>query len=334
MSADGGTFPRSGRLEGPSSNTGQKGGVVGRALVDYLTVTVSRSVLLSLGVASVRDVLAWLAGPAPLSLCSATGRPRNFYPDHASVLFQDEQGGQLAGFVAWSDEAVCVSLSGVGCSAIKNWHSVADVLDQAGAKITRCDVAFDDFAGALVTPKRIDDLYLAGAFNSDGRPPKGKYLDDHGTGDGCTAYVGTKGYRELCCYEKGKQLGDVNSPWVRIEGRFYAKHSVVSTTMLRDPLRFLCGMYTVLSTLLRGVGERLETIRRTAITSATAMVSWLRRQCGGALHALREAFPDHNEFAQVVGGALARKVRPRRLVLPAGADTINQALRIACHAAN
>lgn len=334
MAADG-TFPRSGAGQpaiGPNSNTGQKGGVTGRVLIDFLTVTFNRSRLASLGVTRHADMLRWLAPASALHLCSPTGRPRNFFPDHANILHEDDNGGILAGFVAWSDEAVCVSLSGVGCAGVRNWLALADCIEQAGAKITRCDIAFDDFAGVIATPAMIRDLWQAGEFNGNGRPPKAHYIDDLGTGKGCTASIGQKGYRELCAYEKGKQLADPTSPWVRIEGRFYAKHQVLSADMLRRPLEFLRGMYPVLGRLLHGIGERVETIKRTAIATATAMVRWMRRQCGGALHALRAAFPCNDEFAQVLGEQLARSVRPRRLKHPATADTINEALRNACHA--
>lgn len=334
-----GTFPRSAAGQaavGPSSNTGQKGGagreVKGRVLVDFLTVTFSRTRLADLGVKRIDDVLRWFAPNSALHLCSPTGRPRNFFPDHASVLHEDDDGGMLAGFLAWSDEAVCVSLSGVGCAGIRNWLAVADCIEQAHAKITRCDIAFDDFDGTVATPGQVRDMWHAGEFNGNGRPPKAHYIDDLGTGKGCTATIGQKGYRELCTYEKGKQLGDPTSPWVRIEGRFYAKHQVLSADMIRRPLQFLRGMYPVLGRLLHGIVERLETVKRTAITTASAMVAWLRRQCGGALHAVRKAIPDTTEFAHVMGDLLARPVRPRRLKHPATADTINQALRIACYA--
>lgn len=339
--ADSGPFPRSRRGKGqggalgPSSNTGQKcQGAIGAVVIDWLTVVISRTTAANAEVHGLTQLLDHLFPGAPLSLASSTGRPRNFYPDHAPILFQDEDGGQLAGFIAFSDDACCVTLSGVGCSAVRDFAESADRLEMVEARITRCDIAYDDFHGRTVQPAAIRDMWLAGAFNSNGRPPKGRFIDDHGSDKGCTAYVGTKGYMELCAYDKGKQIGDTASQWTRLEGRFYAKHRELPLSMLERPGAFLRGMYAVFNVLLAEVieaaGERCESIKQTAIATAKTMTTWLHRQCGKALGMLRAAMPDETEFAQAMG-VLSRKGRPVKFRIPTSAAELHNHLRTTCH---
>ena len=63
-------------------------------------------------------------------------------------------------------------------------------------------------------------LYHQGAFNRGGRPPKLKEAGDwiKHCGYGRTLYLGARGNGKfLRIYEKGKQLGDRTSPWIRYE---------------------------------------------------------------------------------------------------------------------
>ena len=314
---------------GPNSNTGQKSRFA--VSVDWLTVVVRRDAAKVQGIRTLRDLLDHLVPGGALHLGAPTGRPRNFYPDHANLFWKDDDGGQLAGFIAWSDDSACVTLSGVGCAAVQDWRQLADRLDDLDVRITRCDVAFDDFDGRIVTPAGIRDLWQDGHFNRDGRPPKGRFIDDYGTGDGTTAYVGTKGYRELCAYDKGKQLGDVTSAWTRLEGRFYAKSGVIVTDMLRAPAGFLLGMYPVLARLLspviKGAAQKLESVREQAIACAKSYIAWLKRQCGRAFSLLRSSMPDDQEFAHVMGNVLARPGRPAAFRIPTTATEIETMLR-------
>lgn len=315
---------------GPNSNTGQKSPSYAVS-IDWLTAVVRRDAVTEQGITGLPDLLAHLVPGGKLHLGAPTGRPRNFYPDHANILWKDDDGGQLAGFIAWSDDSVCITLTGVGCAAVISWPALADRLDDLRTKITRCDVAFDDFAGKTVTPASIRDLWQDGQFNRDGRPPKGRYIDDYGTGEGCTAYVGTKGYRELCVYEKGRQLGDQTSDWVRVEGRFYAKSGLIVTDMLRAPGGYLLGMYPVLSRVLagavKGAAEKLEAVRQQAIATAKSYTTWLKRQCGRAFGLLRASIPCNDEFAQVLGTVLARPGRPVAFRIPCSAAEVQKLLR-------
>jgi phage replication initiation protein len=101
-----------------------------------------------------------------------------------------------------------VSLNGSGCMPIKDWQAVYDLLITLNAKITRVDLAHDDFAGVYNIVAGLEMLAL-GQFNTNGRPPNAQYIDDFDSGKGKTLYIGNRDNGKLLrIYEKGKQLGD------------------------------------------------------------------------------------------------------------------------------
>lgn len=298
--------------EGPSSNTGQKGSDGHGALVDYLTVVIRMARLEECSATNLHFLLPMIfGGQAELSTPGRRGRRWQFYGD-SCVIFDRE--GELVGMIGLdgNSDTVCVSLSGAGCRWVRNWRTVVMSLETLQARITRCDVAYDDYDGKLIDVHALREMARAGeGFSTGGRPPKSRFLDDHGSGEGCTLYVGGKGHKELCVYEKGRQLGDETSPWTRAEVRFYAKHvEEVPFDVLLRPLDFLRGAYPVLERILRGASDRLTTVVATVEATARAMVKWARTQCGPTLHLLAEALGD--DFAGFVRQHVARDQRPSR----------------------
>lgn len=86
----------------------------------------------------------------------------------------------------------------------------------------------DDFDG-LITLAQAKEWFEAGDFHSGkGYSPSGEYIDDFGSGKGKTLYVGSgKTGKVLRIYEKGKQLGDPQSPWIRWELELHNKDRVL-----------------------------------------------------------------------------------------------------------
>lgn len=280
-------------------------------LVDYLTVVVPAGRVGSGRAAMERFVLSVLGAGAMVELGPFRGRAWQFYADSAVLV---DREGECVGFLGFGGnrETVCLSISGAGCRWVRDWHRVVDVLGGYGARISRVDVAVDDYDGKVLDVHALRREAREGeGFMCSGRPPKSRFLDDHGSGDGCTLYVGAKGHKELCVYEKGKQLGDDSSPWVRAEVRMYGKHvGVIPLDVLVRPMEFLRGAYPILARLFVGLADRLATVVATVEASATAMVSWLRRQCGPSLGLLSRALGD--DLGAFVVAEVARSSRPSR----------------------
>lgn len=308
---------------GPRSNTGQKGG----ALVDYLTVTLSRSRVEERGLSDLRHLLGTIYGFRGEVVATALRDRRwQFYPQSANLIDRD---GEMVGKIGMGEDSLCISLSGAGTRWIGNWHTVAWELRALQAKITRCDLAFDDYEGQRVKVRELLERARAREFMQGGTPPKWRFLDDGGHNTGCTLYVGTKGHKELCVYEKGKQMGLPNSEWTRTEVRLYGKHAVIPYETLTDPLAFLRGAYDVIEDLLADVADeactRLKTQRAAVEATGEAMVAHLLRQVGPSLHVLCEAFG--GDWADFVQTRIVRPGTPGRFRGVAKGETLARLLR-------
>lgn len=271
---------------GPGSNTGQKGG----ALVDYLTVVFPSEKLEEFRVTDLRLLLAHVFGFRDEVVNGGIrNKPWHFYRSSAVLLDREnEMVGRIG--LDGNGDTVCVSLSGAGCRWVKDWAFVATRIERLKGRISRVDVAFDDYEGDCLDVHAMRERACQGEFAQGGRPPSHRFLSDEGHGTGSTLYVGGKGHKELCIYEKGKQLGLKDSPWVRCEVRLYGKHCELSADVLRSPLAYLLGAYDVLQTIIRGVCSRLKTVRKAVETTGEAMRRYLHRQVGPSLNLLVETF--------------------------------------------
>lgn len=158
-----------------------------------------------------------------------------------------------------------VDLSGKGCSLVSCWQSVYAAMQDLDARITRADTALDLLEG--FTLDQFDDLYRAGEFNCGGRIPSRRYVEGGHSQDlhahGRTLYLGKKANgKELCIYEKGKQLGDPDSEWLRIEIRFGNRDRVIPHEIVLDPTRFFAGGFIALEQLVDSIKEKIKTTPR------------------------------------------------------------------------
>lgn len=164
------------------------------------------------------------------------GWKKSFCFDRAGVRFAF--GGQC--------NTALLSFPGEGCSLIVDWRALTNFLqNELHGHITRWDGAVDDFEGKHSVDDAVE-LYKLGAFKSGGREPKPKQHGNWITPDdlGRTFEVGTRKNGKLIrIYEKGKQLGDLTSPWVRWEVEFHAKDRLIPWDVLLQPGEYVAGAY-------------------------------------------------------------------------------------------
>jgi phage replication initiation protein len=322
---------------GPSSNTGQKSS---GALIDFLTVVFSAQSLQAVGLTRAEFILQTIFGlRGEIVAGPIRERSWNFY--RLSCVLVD-RAGEVVGRMGFdgNGDTVCVSLSGAGTRWIPQSRmggAVADHIERLGGRISRCDIAHDDHDGDALNVHALRELAQSGAFAEGGRPPKTRFISDEGHGTGCTLYVGGKGHKELCIYEKGKQQGMPESPWVRMEVRLYGKHvegRAVPVDALRDPVAFLRGAYRAIAHLIVGACTRMRTEKAIAEAKVSAMVDWLSRQAGKSLGAIFRAFGgDALAAADALCKHVARSGSPGRFVGVMSADLLNQELQ-ACLASS
>lgn len=307
------TFPRSIAPEagiGPESNTGQKTSQLAAPIIDWCAVTFPKGTLKALGLSDYHQLLAFVFGTAgKVALGEIQQKVWNFFP--WSGVMTDETNS-LAGRIGLNDKGEThISLTGQGCKHVQDWHHVAECIEKVGGRLTRVDIAVDDFAGQQVNIEAFRAHVAAGDFTSNGRPPLCQFVDDCGSNKGCTLYIGQRGYKQLCVYEKGKQLGDPESPYTRCELRLYNKHHVIEPSVLHDPKPFFKGAYECLALYIDGELEKLEAKERQTDPSARAMFKNLHRQCGRDFGLLIQAFGEE-AVVEVIKQRIAREGRPRR----------------------
>ncbi|SDG73326.1 replication initiation factor domain-containing protein [Propionivibrio dicarboxylicus] len=173
-----------------------------------------------------------------------------------------------------------ISLSGEGCCVIKDWLAVHDFIKEHRGRITRVDLAHDDYEG-LISLEQLRDWYEAGDFHAGkGHPPAGEYVDDFGSGKGKTLYVGNrKNGKLLRIYEKGKQLGDPRSSWVRWEVELHNRDRRIPLDVLLTPSMYLAASYPPCAWISKGQ-SRIETVTRTAKIELNVLVEAARNSYG------------------------------------------------------
>ena len=160
--------------------------------------------------------------------------------------------GDGYGFVSHGGqrETMLVQITGTGCScASTGWEKrLHDFLEYGcvRGKITRVDLAFDDLEGSYTVDDAFQDVkdgfYTVGGRRTPKIEQRGDWLNPDGSGR--TLYVGLRKNGKFCrIYEKGKEQGDENSPWVRCEVELKAIDRIIPYDVLLDAGRYFAGCY-------------------------------------------------------------------------------------------
>ncbi|MDZ4251404.1 MAG: replication initiation factor domain-containing protein [Sulfuritalea sp.] len=220
-------------------------------------------------------------------------------------------GGQILWGGANQRGTINVSITGVGCLRIENWPTIAAWLEGQGATLKRVDLAYDDFACETFSIEKLREWYEAGEFGAGGRKPEAQLIDDLGSGKGRTFYVGNRKNGKLCRgYEKGKQLGDPESPWVRVEVEWHDRSRVLPYDMLTRPGQYLAGAYPCLR-FLNIEQSKIKTIFRGAKIAYDRAVANLRQQGGKLVNLM--LFVLGGDYGEVVEALRRDEGYPKRI---------------------
>ena len=237
-----------------------------------------------------------------------TMRPRRSglhgYANSADLLCD----GLPCGLIGWgaANHGCMVSFSGVGCAAL-DFQALHDVISHVpGVRITRVDLALDDYGGEHITYKGAIAGAEVGAFHPQrGRAPSWMKIE---SGEfvitelakgiakrfgmvptkGCSFYVGSR-INGKCAriYEKGKQMQSAEYPnWVRAEGELHNKDRIIPLDVLVNPDPYFAGMYPQFATWLAAVQQseitpvRLTTFKNKFKTSRDNAVFNMSRMAG------------------------------------------------------
>jgi phage replication initiation protein len=202
----------------------------------------------------------------------------------------------------------CRQFSPAGSAHAKRWADLQAKMEACAGRITRVDVCADDLAGRYPVELAIQ-WREQGEFDNRGQRPKGRLFDDMGSGDGKTFYVGSAtSEKQLRVYEKGREMGDKASEWVRYEAQFRASNrKELPLGLLSNPASYLLGAYPVLR-FLKAVAARID------VTNAALKATWnscrrhLKRQYGATLAFICKNTNSDAELARVVRTLASEKL--------------------------
>lgn len=201
--------------------------------------------------------------------------------------------------------SVCVELTASGCkAAVSTWEKrLKRFLDDAiNPRITRVDLTIDWLDGEF-NLNYFEKAYLSGGFSWTNRNPKMSKVgsdwnafDEHGNqlfdiGSGKTLYIGSRNCAKYVrIYEKGKQLGDKNSNWVRFEIEFRNRDLVITHDVLESPGTYFGGAYPICEQFTQKA-DRIASHKEQLEKTVEKVKNWAKTAFGGVWNMYMEYFP-------------------------------------------
>lgn len=235
----------------------------------------------------------------------------NVFDEPAGMI---EMGGQLT-LRKGGRPSVRFELTGLGSAIFEGradasadhaqpWCAFAAKLQRVRAQLSRVDIAYDDFDGvrSLALART---MWQVGEFDyrfaGEMHRPKARSLDDHGSGEGSTFYVGhSTSEKQLRVYEKGKQLGDKESLWTRWELQMRSStRRALSVQVLIDPLEFMRGAFACLE-WVSSCMQRLEVTREATKACVKSAMRHAKRMFGATYRHLHRLAPDEAELYRLM----------------------------------
>lgn len=229
------------------------------------------------------------------------------------------------------NDTVLISLNGLGCAmACGNWEKVLfDYLSVCErAKITRIDLAHDDFDGAYSTIEDADKKESEGFFYISGTVPKVQQLGGWKYNDsGRTLQIGKiENGKTINIYEKGRQLGADNSSWLRSEVKLNSQGRDIPFDILLKPTDYYCGYYAYTDWLIESAMSykkktaqlttspiRIPVIVKNALISVNKSIEIWRKQAGRYIAFYREFFDNDSLILDLLMPQKQKKDYPKRL---------------------
>lgn len=296
--------------------------------VDWLAFTIQKSILEFLcgyvgsDEMAARMVGQHLEGELGLSMSDRLGFGKYCYKDSANLVYPESVDAVVKGSlgkVMWggNGSTVCVEITGEGCEFV-NLHGgfarFTEWLEKVGAKLTRVDLAFDEFEG-FHGVEVMRDSWDQGGFKTGGRNPRARLIDDLGSNEGKTLYVGSRAAGKLYrCYEKGKQLGGESSCWVRHEVELRpARNRVLPYDLLIDCGGYIAGYYPALEWINHRVQTVKSIVKKRVEIAYEAAVGHAKKVAGRLINVMMEI---EGGRPDVVIRKLIRDGVPDRLIVP------------------
>lgn len=270
--------------------------------MDYLSFTVQENLVMGYGHRRIRNFAALLFDSLPEFSIMEVEAGLYGYTHSAHIQIAGQTVGRIA--TGGNNGTLFCELTG-HATAWLNPCSWADWLDAIGARLSRIDLAHDDYQGTH-TVHEVRDSYLAGEFRIRGQNPStsavGPWDDPDKWGQGLTYYIGKReNGKMLRAYEKGKQLGDESSDWVRFEVEFRrTKEKPLTTDMLRNQLQYFVGSYEYLSWVSIAEPKKLDRVKKEAKITFQALIGYASTAYGKLINVMKSVYEDSEKIVDLL----------------------------------
>lgn len=305
-------------------------GIDSPAFIDTLSFTIQESAFHRLG-----DDGIWVRGDESI-LCAISsvseamglglvgdtpGKNGYLY----GLQFGDKSEKRNFGFVCWGGEnqkgSIMFHFTGEGLvNASDGWEKNLYLLLSRYSKlskITRVDISHDFLLGNYTLDKALED-WRNDRFTVRQTKPQAELMGSDWISDtrkGRTFYIGSKkSSRVLYFYEKGKQLGDKDSPWVRLEIRQRNKDYIIPFDVLLHPGDYLCTAYPYISEILSydfSEQYRFQRIKKENGIAVDHVIKYAKMQVSPAIKMLQSLGLDSDDIVEKLLNPKAKL--PKRL---------------------
>ncbi|EMN4054312.1 replication initiation factor domain-containing protein, partial [Acinetobacter baumannii] len=221
---------------------------------------------------------------------------------HGGLNFYKESYvlGEDFGFVCIGGQrnTILIMINGRGCNFAKSgwelrlYNFLVTIAKRA--KLTRVDIAHDDFEGKKINVDWGNMQDGLGGFSCGNRMPniehKGNWKRPNGKGR--TLMVGAReSGKMLRLYEKGRAEGDPNDNWQRAEVEFKSIDRVLPFDMLLAPSEYFIASYPCFAFLSEDIQPaRIETIQKVARINFDTAIKNLKHQYGKYINVFKQVF--------------------------------------------
>lgn len=260
-----------------------------------------------------------------------TGRGLHFYKYALNIGHHEKILGKIC--FGGQGDTILTQITGAGCQfADMGWeYNLYQFLTNFAehAKLTRIDLAHDDFDGSYLNVVDANKSETNGDFMLTNKRPTVELLGDwkHHNGKGRTLQIGKRENGKLIrIYEKGKKFGDKESPWCRAEVEFGSKCGHLPFEMLLSPTEYFIGAYPFTLELIdkarfhKGINgsvfvSRIETTKKEEKISFEKSIEIWKRQIGRYIRAYRDMGIDDKTILDAIQCDKTRNFYPKRLKL-------------------
>jgi phage replication initiation protein len=236
------------------------------------------------------------------------------------LAYTDKRLKHDLGFIAWggNNGTAQIYLTGECCTYLNSLGlmgtEIYPLMVEYEAKITRADLAYDDFTGSIPI-EDVYDYWRCGHFTFTRTPTYEQVGTDwfNPTKKGRSCYVGNaKNGKVLNVYEKGRQLGDRDSPWVRWELRLGNKDRIIPLEVALNPGSFFKGAYPMFNSFIDLTPAlAIKTLKKKVSITINDSIRVIKNQFGKYINVLRNLYGDSHLLKEI----LIEDV-PKRLIFP------------------